>query len=168
MSDRQTDFSPLQFSVMARSNDRPDESFLVSGESLSKSEWRQALPEARFMERLFRGRVPFLMIWIDDFVPHLAHRVCQNVYNPHLKSWELIFEDEGARFIVLNNKAISLLPVNPHTEIITSEHLLNWHREFSFYFFVVTTDEEKAKQGSLTYACEINDEPYLEEVGTSV
>ena len=151
MHDRQADFLPLQFSVLIQSNDCPDESFLVSGESLSKPKWTQALPGARFVNRLFRGRVPFLMIWIDDFVPHLAHKICRNVYNPHLESWELIFEDEDAKFIVLNKMATEKLPVNPHTEVITSGHLIDWHYKFNLYLVVATSPQINKSKTDYTF-----------------
>ena len=125
-------FSPELLTFLVASQDRPHEKFLLSGEDLPEL-ILPVLEGARFVERLFRSGTPILIIWIDGFEFQVAHRVCKNVFAPHIDTWNQMLENEDARFFILNKLAMDMLPVYPHVEPISSEDVLEWHDKFNLY-----------------------------------
>lgn len=134
-------FSPELLTFLVASQDRPDEKFLLSGEDLPEL-ILPVLEGVRFVERLFRSGTPILIIWIDGFEFQGAHRVCKNVFAPHIDTWNQMLENENARFFILNKLAMEMLPIYPHVEPMSSEDVLEWHEKFNLYLFVGTFENE--------------------------
>lgn len=122
------------------SEDRPDEVFLFSGEDLP-DDLMPIFEGAKFLERLFRRNVPFIIVAIhnSELDYHLMYR---GIFQPHLDRWEDVLEHEGARFTVLNQMALDTLPFSPHIDVLTSEQIRQWHDTFNLQLFIATLANE--------------------------
>ena len=136
-------FQSLNLSLMMQSNDDPDEKFLLSGADLPVPQ--QMLPilqGAKFLERLWRGNIPFMLLWVVNLDARNTHQVCHKIYQPHIDRWQEILESEDALFFVSNRLALEVLPINPYAEPIDSADTLKWRNDYNFHLYVYGAEVE--------------------------
>ena len=133
-------FNSNLFTILVATADRPNEQFVVSSLKPLGVDISEILSGARFIERLFRRNVPFIIVRIDDFDVRDAQRMCKGVYQPNLVDWESIIESEKIDSVLFNLEAINKLSINPFVETIESKEVDKWHEDLNLYVFVLTSD----------------------------
>lgn len=128
-------FRSLLFAMLMESEDRTDEKFLILGEQAPRKPVG-FLKGARFIERLFRGHIPFVLLWTQDLDSQNMHRMCHTVYEPHVDQWEDILESSNIDFILLNRLAVEKLPINPYADPLEYDEIMKWRKEHNLYLYL--------------------------------
>lgn len=141
-------FQTSLFSSLVYSVDKPSEQFLISGQKLPVNSL-PILQGAKFLERLWRGSVPFMIVGVVDFSSVYSQKMYRGIYLPHVDYWEEIFESQDIRFFLSNMLALDVLSINLFIDCVEASQVMEWYNNHNFYLFVCGVENENQESESL-------------------